>query len=279
MDPTWPYDANDNGPMAINTTLPAMFYGWDLIAGSEARTPELDDAVRAWAASMADTCRVHYSQVAVPSRIGWTMTFLVTASVVSGRAADRDFVWGKTDNEDTFQNLVPLLFDPTGLAKPSVLSGQPLGEEDATYGGLRMVKSLVYVAEVARHQGVDLYDFESEGRGLRRSLTAYAPYFSGERRLPGVKGFPLGRDADAAVFEIAHSQWPDRVFEKVVQYLDRPGYDPDIMGPVGLTHRYRGRGSEGPTTGPSGPAKAPASSTRPEARGEQGGQDGQGERR
>lgn len=246
MEPIWPFDQDNLGPMAVNTTLPAMFYGYDLMVGSRARTPELEAATAQWVTSLVDTCKVHHFSANGDST-GWNLTFMITGSVITGRAEDRSFVYGKTDNTDTFQGLLYVLFGKDGKANPSFLQADRFQGDDV-YSALRRIKTYVYVAEVALHQGTDLYNWSRDGRGLRKSLTAYAPYFTGKLKLPGVKQFPLGRDADAWVYEIAHARWPDRVFEDVTQYLDRPGYDVDILGPVGLTHGYRG-GAEKPPSG------------------------------
>lgn len=236
MDPVYPFDERNLGPMAVNTTLPAMFYGYDLIAGSRARTAELEAVVGRWAGALADGCKAHHFS-ADRTTTAWNMTFILASTIAAGRQDGHDFVYGKTRNPDTFQSLVPALFRSNGEAD----AGDNLRfQGEGIYIGLRMVKSFTYVAEVARHRGVDLYNWEGNRRGLRKCFSYYAPYFNGTLHLPGVGGFPLGRDADACIFEIANAIWPDREFERVLEYLGRPGYDPDILGPMGLTHRYRG---------------------------------------
>lgn len=241
MEASWPFDRPGPGVEAFNSSLPAMFYGYDLIAGSSARTPELDEAVGAWAGAIAEDCKLRHYTTGTADTTGWNMLLIASASVIADRPEDRNFVWGDTQNEDTFQNMLYLLFDSSGKVDAKVSAGSRYQGEDV-FVALRRLKTYVYVAEIARHYGVDLYNWQRDGRGLRRSLTAYAPYFTGEISLPGVGGFPLGRDADTWVYEIAHATWPDRVFQEVIEYLGRPGYDMDILGPVGLTHRYRGGG-------------------------------------
>jgi hypothetical protein len=218
-----------------------MFYGFDLIAGSEARTDELEQAMAEWAGAISEQCKLRHYTTGTADTTGWNMTLIAAASVVAGKPEDRNFVWGETENQDTFQSMMYLLFEKGGKVNPEVGAGSRYRGEDV-FVALRRIKTYVYVAEIARHHGVDLYNWQRDGRGLRPSLTAYAPYFNGEISLPGIGGFPLGRDADAWVFEVANTRWPDIVFEQVVEYLDRPGYDMDILGPVGLTHRYRGGG-------------------------------------
>lgn len=241
MEPLWPFDRPSPGVEAFDSTLPAMFYGFDLIAGSEARTDELEQAMAEWAGAISEQCKLRHYTTGTADTTGWNMTLIAAASVVAGKPEDRNFVWGETENQDTFQSMMYLLFEKGGKVNPEVGAGSRYRGEDV-FVALRRIKTYVYVAEIARHHGVDLYNWQRDGRGLRPSLTAYAPYFNGEISLPGIGGFPLGRDADAWVFEVANTRWPDIVFEQVVEYLDRPGYDMDILGPVGLTHRYRGGG-------------------------------------
>lgn len=244
MEPVWPKDGPLEAALAMDATLPAMFYGWDLCRGSAARTPEADRAMAAWASGLLDTCKEGYSAVADATSIPWNMTFYATCAVAAGRPEELEFVYGKTKNEDTFQSLVPLVFDSNGLLNPNY--APDLGQNQDVYDGIRALKAFTYVAEIARRRGVNLYDWSARGRGLRRSYTAYAPWFSPGSKLSGLKGFPIGRDLDACTFEIAYAVWPDAEFERVIRFLDRPGYDPDILGPVALTHRYRGV-SEQPT--------------------------------
>ncbi len=250
MEPTWPAGGKLEAAMAVNTTIPALLYGYDLTAGSAARTPEVERQVQAWAGGLLDTCRTGYSATSDAETMPWNMTFYCVAAVVAGRGGELVFVYGKTKNEDTFQSLYPLIFDKSGPLNRKYTESTA-GNQDI-YDGIRVVKAFAYVAEIARHQGTDLYNWVGNGRGLRKSLSAYAPYFSGQKPLEGVKGFPLGRDLDAAVYEIAYAVWPDVEFERVIQFLDRPGYDPDILGPVALTHRYRA-GRDKPSASPASP--------------------------
>lgn len=241
MEPSWPFDRPGPGVEAFDSTLPAMFYGYDLIAGSAPRTPEFAQAVAAWAGTIAEECKLRHYTTGTADTTGWNMLLIASASVVANKPQDRNFVWGDTENEDTFQSMLYLLFDSSGKVDARASAGSRYQGEDV-FVAIRRLKTYVYVAEIARHHGVDLYNWQRDGRGLRSSLTAYAPYFTGEISLPGVGGFPLGRDADAWVYEIAHTTWPDRMFQEAIQYLGRPGFDMDILGPVGLTHRYRGGG-------------------------------------
>jgi hypothetical protein len=246
MQPAWPADGKLEAAMAMNTSLPAMLYGYDLLSGSAARTEEVDRQVRTWASALLDSCKTGYSAVSDAQSIPWNMTFYCAAAVVSGRTNELAFVYGKTKNEDTFQSLYPLVFEKSGSLNRSYATSSFGGQD--IYDGIHVLKAFSYVAEVARHQGTDLYNWVGNGRGLRKSYTAYAAYFNGKKPLAGVKSFPLGRDLDAAIYEIAYAIWPEVEFEKVIQYLDRPGYDPDILGPVCLTHRYRG-GRDKPAAG------------------------------
>ncbi len=256
MEPVWPFDREYRAPMAVDTTLPAMFYGYDLLAGSAPRTPEFDGRMAEWAGGLVDTCKPHHTQAWVDST-AWNMTFILCGSIVSGRPENFDFVYGKTDNEDTFQSLLPALFDKDGKLAALFASDRFQGKD--VYDAVRILKAFTYVAEIARHQGTDLYDWGRDGRSLRQSCAAYAPYFNGQLALPGVRSFPIGRDADACIFEIAHSQWPDREFEAVVKHLysETLGYDVDILGPVGLTHRYRGGADQPPTVTEDKPEREP----------------------
>lgn len=246
MEPSWPADGKLEAAMAMNTSLPAMLYGYDLTWGSPARTEEVDRQVKTWASGLLDSCKKGYSSVSDAQSIPWNMTFYCTAAVVAGRADELTFVYGKTRNEDTFQSLYPLVFEKSGTLNRSYATSSFGGQD--IYDGIRVLKAFSYVAEVARHQGTDLYNWVGNGRGLRKSYTAYAAYFSGKKPLAGVKSFPLGRDLDAAIYEIAYAIWPEVEFENVIVYLDRPGYDPDLLGPVCLTHRYRG-GRDKPVSG------------------------------
>ena len=105
---------------------------------------------------------------------------------------------------------------------------------------------LTLIAEVARLNGVDLYDFE-DGRGrikapLRRAYAFMAPYV-------GDPNFPRRWEASgkseknrtradvaefASPFEFAYSYWQDRAYLDVVQRAGRPLPSPDRNGPQTL---------------------------------------------
>jgi hypothetical protein len=112
------------------------------------------------------------------------------------------------------------------------------GDDTWYYAGYSML-GMVRLAEIARNQGVNLYDYTTpDGRNLRQTLDAHVPYLLGEKPWPhkgGNVSFPVAHREFMEAYEIAYIHWPDPDYLKVLQkYGDnrRANELTDCLGPA-----------------------------------------------
>ncbi|MCF6325344.1 MAG: putative Ig domain-containing protein [Gammaproteobacteria bacterium] len=121
---------------------------------------------------------------------------------------------------------------------------------------LYAMHAMAITAEVARHQGVDLYNYttnvrytgwrQSEeksncgtSRGLKTALDYYAPFFSGAESWPRfiIAGTALNSEHGMGIYELAYSIWQEEQYLDVVNEWGRPlGTNNWPLGVVTLTH-------------------------------------------
>ena len=114
------------------------------------------------------------------------------------------------------------------------------------------VNAMIQVAEIARHHpelGYDLYDYKlSDGRGLEKALDFHVPYVYdpnapqkwislGYKQQGGYDGATKG---NAQVYELAYAWKQKSSYMGCINRWKRPMYEIRNMGPITLTHAYRG---------------------------------------
>lgn len=117
-------------------------------------------------------------------------------------------------------------------------SGQLLEELDRatslTYS-LSVLAAMLQVAEIARHNGEDLYGYQdADGRSLLRALDYHVAYVL----RPDTWRYPQQRrfyGEYSGLFELAYAHWPQSAFATVIRRRGRP-LDLEVLGPVTLTH-------------------------------------------
>lgn len=244
--------------LALAQTLPALYYAVDLCWGSPALTDELKGQIKAWAGAIAAQAKEKHL-LCTPYLTAFNLNLIAASGVICEDRALVDFAFAAPDNPDTFQGLfrgskdastgkkMPGLFDGNGKANYETNQDAPVSR------AIQVLKALTYVAELARHQGQDLYAFEHRGAGLRRAYLYYAPDFDGTRRAPDLSPF-RGAKGDAAVYELAFARYGEPAMLSVLRALGRDLVDPHVLGPIGLTH--------GVATDVADAARAPSSAGR-----------------
>lgn len=244
--------------LAVAQTLPALYYAVDLCWNSPSVTDELKGQINAWAGAIAAQAKEKHL-LCTPYLTAFNLNLIAASGVICEDRALVDFAFAAPDNPDTFQGLfrgskdastgkkMPGLFDGNGKANYETNQDAPVSR------AIQVLKALTYVAELARHQGQDLYAFEHRGAGLRRAYLYYAPDFDGTRRAPDLSPF-RGAKGDAAVYELAFARYGEPAMLSVLRALGRDLVDPHVLGPIGLTH--------GVATDVADAARAPSSAGR-----------------
>lgn len=140
------------------------------------------------------------------------------------------------------------------------------GDDTWYYAGYSLL-GMVRLAEIARNQGVDLYDYTTpDGRSLRQALDAHVPFLLGKPwpNQGGNVSYPITHREFMQAYELAYAHWPDPDYLAVLKkYGDerRASELTDCLGPA--AYLYANRPAQGtppplPTTIPNlPPATAP----------------------
>ena len=193
MEPSWPFDRPGPGVEAIPPSPPCSTVRPHR---RERAAYGFAQAVATWAGTIAGVQAPPHT-TGTADATGWNMLLIASASVVANKPQDRTSC-GATRRTRT-QSMLYLLFDAparwTRGRAPAAVRRECVRRHTE-------LKTYVYVAEIARHMAwISTTGSGTDGAAL--SLTAYAPY--SRARSASRVGFPLGRDADAWVYEIAHN--------------------------------------------------------------------------
>ncbi|MSS70712.1 MAG: hypothetical protein EXS64_04395 [Candidatus Latescibacteria bacterium] len=207
--------------MDLCTTLPAMFYGVDLIWRSRGFTGEDKAHLAAWADELA--CDLEEKRPAPhDSAAGWALTFFAASALVVEDPRWFDLAF------DGFRSSLAGQVEPDG--RVTCQKGCAGGLSDA----LLALKALTCLAEVARHQGIDLYNAVADGRNLKTTYLRHVPFLLGDEAWPGSER-SVG-ESHTELYEIAFRVWGDEAFAGVLRQRGRNACDGRILGPVALTH-------------------------------------------
>lgn len=149
------------------------------------------------------------------------------------------------------------------------------GDDTWFYAGYSMV-GMVTLAEIARNQGIDLYNYQTpSGSSLRKAMLAHVPYIVGERSWPHTTGdvsYPIFHTVFVNSYEIAYAYLQEPAFLKV---LNKAGSSRRIkerterLGPAAYLYAnarttLQGRNSSTPPpVTPTSPTPVVTSSPRP----------------
>lgn len=226
---------------ALAETLPALLYAVDLCWNSTAATAEFKTGLQAWVKELITKAKQQHP-FASPETTAWNLNAIGAGGVICEDPEWIRFLYDDhAGNIDTFQGLLRGSKDPkTNEALPGLLDGDgrahyEVNEPDEYRKAMRLFKALAYVAELARHYGQDLYAFTYKGRSLKAGLLHYVGYYDGSERDANI-GVPFRGVIDGSIYELAYARYHAPEFERVLQARGRKVVDPDILGPISLTH-------------------------------------------
>ena len=223
MTPRYP---NTQSRIELSITMPGLFYGADLIYEYPGWNPAEKALFLQWVDEFTSDARTSWS--GSNNFENWR---LVVVSTGGALLKDQDHL------DYAFERWRNLISDQIGS------DGRILTELNRTrsleYSTFAM-NAMTQTAEVARQQGVNLYDYVDEnGRGLELVFDFHASYMLDPTQWPYEQVTPYDGE-NAAIMELAFS------FKQKQQYLDtilawgRPMYEDRVMGITTLTHAFRG---------------------------------------
>ena len=218
MSPRFP---SASGAADLCAALSALCYGVDLIWKARGVTGQDKNQIAQWADDLAcdlEAKPADFLAAASP----WASLFFSAAALVVEDPRWFDVGFGG------FTPLLPDLLEPDGVFRRQ--TGRPEGLQES----LLTLKALTCLAEAARHQEIDLYNAEVDGRRLRTAFRRQAAFLSGREAWPGSDG--MAGESHSETYEIAFRVWGDADFADVLRRRGRNAWDGRVLGPVVLTH-------------------------------------------
>ncbi|MGB3670889.1 MAG: alginate lyase family protein [Phormidesmis sp.] len=207
----------------LSVSIPGMFYGADLAysypAWSAADKASLED----WVSSMAQSA---LSWDRINNFENWRVHFIAIAGSFLKDETLLDYAFGR------FKELIPIQIDR---------KGQLVEEIDRTTSlsySLYALNAMIQTAELAKHQGLNLYDYTSDNKGLALAADYHAQFADSEQAedWPHEQISPLKSTDSVAIFEMAHAYWHKPAHLKVVEYWGRPMTERRVHWHISLTH-------------------------------------------
>ncbi len=208
-----PVFGNSQGRMDLYGTMTGMIYGvgfvWDYSGWSQSDK----DTFKNWVRTLAYNAKAFGPS---PNNFeNWRNALLS----ISGAFLDD-------------QVLLDAAFQNYRNAIPSQVhwTGRMNWEYDRTNGwgglgySLYAIHAMTITAEVARHRGVDLYNYTSDGvRGLKVALDYHVPFAINPSSWPwGIGTSTINGSSGVGIYEVAYSYWQDSNYLDVINQWGRP---------------------------------------------------------
>ncbi|MCF6264676.1 MAG: alginate lyase family protein [Xanthomonadales bacterium] len=245
------YFVNNQARISLMSWTTGFIYGLDLAWNYPGWTANDRATLKAWVHTLGGKVRDFGT---VPNNFeNWRNAFLSMAGAFTGDQAYLDTSF------ENFRIAVGNQIKGSGAQFPGYMGQE--ARRNQNWGGLGYslyaIHAMTISAEVARHHGVNLYDYEDSGQeagaGLRLAMNYIAPYLvnqsawapdTGRDRFHQRSGpNPLTASAGMGVYELAHSVWGedgDTTYLDVIDFWERPmGMNDWSFGVITLTHANR----------------------------------------
>ena len=233
-----PVFGNSQARMDLYGTMTGLIYGVDLAWNYPGWNQEDKDAFMAWVQAFGENAMAFSPS---PNNFeNWRNAFVSIAGAFTGDQALLNFAF------QSFRDAIPNQIHWTGRMNQEY-------ERTNGWGGLGYslyaIHAMLLAAEVARHHGVDLYNYnytytvngETYRKGLKVALDFHAPYARDPSSWPyGVGTQSVGALSGVGIYELAYSKWQDPAYLGVINQWGRPmSMNMWALGIVTLTHGDR----------------------------------------
>lgn len=237
-------------------TMPGYFYGADLIWEYAGWDPAEKIAFRSWIKTIAETVKTQQVSViasAVDSNGNPTSTnlnnFANWRNVLIGAAGAVLDDQGLLDYmEGAWKHLIWVQMNGAGSQHPGYL-GQEVTRPRGLHYTLYAINAMLQGAEIMRHRGVNLYDYEGPGGTSLRLTLGFVTPFARESCLPPPAApcswmqtsnrkqiTEITQNDSMAMYEMAYSYYQDPDYLEVINHWGRPMDEIRIMGNNTFTH-------------------------------------------
>jgi len=220
-----PRFTNRQSEIEISITVPAMFYGADLIYTYPDWRPFEKDAFIDWVKTFAANVKARDSGYDVNNFGDWRLVLLATAGALTKDKELLEYVY------EHYRGMLAYQISPKGEFLKELDRTKSLSY--STYAA----NAILQVCEVARHQGVDLYGYAAEnGSGsIEKSLDYLAPFVLGESEWPHEQVSDL-KPHELSAFELAWFAYEKDIFDRAASLKGRPVNEIRVLGLITLSH-------------------------------------------
>lgn len=207
----------------ISITMPSLFYAADLIWNYPGWNDTEKNAFKAWTKELIVSAKTWQRD---QNYENWRLVLISSASIIADDSANRTYAFNK------WKELIPNQINTKGQMFLELDRGISL-----TYSTYAL-NAMIQTAEIARHNGVDLYSYRiQDGRGLELALDYHAPYVTNPSTWPYTQATSYSGD-NAALYELAYSFKQKSSYMDVITKWGRPMYENRVMGSITLTHAF-----------------------------------------
>ncbi len=201
-------------------TMPAAFYGIDLLWNYPGFPDSDKSALQSWAQVSANRLRTLQRE---NNWENWRLVYLMTLAHTANDKGAMDYAI------DQWKSITEFQIDEKGFM------AKELGRTRSLDYSIFALNAMMQGAEIARHYGVDLYGYRnSHNQGLETVFDAYVPYLLD----PASWSYEQISPYDATgvfVYEIAYSRYGRKeTYKSVINEYQRPLHDIRSMGHVTL---------------------------------------------
>ena len=203
--------------------MPSLFYAADLIWNYPGWSDTEKNAFKAWTKELIVSAKTWQRD---QNYENWRLVLISSASVMADDSANRTYAFNK------WKELIPNQINTKGQMFLELDRGTSLSY--STYA----LNAMIQTAEIARHNGVDLYNYKlQDGRNLELALDYHAQYVTNSSTWPYKQATSYSGD-NAALYELAYSFKQKSSYMDVITKWGRPMYEVRVMGPITLTHAF-----------------------------------------
>lgn len=219
-----PHFTNNQSRIELSVSLPGLLYGADLI-DDYTDWPSAEKAqFETWVRRMAQSALSWHK----PNNFeNWRVHLIALAGSLLKDESLLNYAFGR------YKEMIPLQMDETGRMT------QELNRTTSLNYSLYALNAMTQTAELAKHQGVDLYDYTTDdGIGLKRSLDYHAQFATSKTpdNWPYQQISPLEADQNVALYEMAYAHWREPAYLAVINYWGRPMTERRVHWNITLTH-------------------------------------------
>ncbi|NOK59339.1 MAG: hypothetical protein GFH27_549283n201 [Chloroflexi bacterium AL-W] len=223
MEPRYT-DGQSNIELSI--TMPGLFYGADLISTSSSWSDGEQQAFEQWVRDFMSSAR---SWTGSNNFEWWRLVTISAGGAFLDDAEILNYAF------DRYEKVLPEHIGEDGQMI------KELGRTKSLMYSLYSLNAMTQIAEIARHNGRNLYDYTSDGNSLKQALDFHSPYAIDQSSWGRQQIAPI-EEKDVAHYEMAYSYFGDQAYLATIEEWGRPLYERRTMGLVSLTHAAQGGG-------------------------------------